>query len=295
MNLYTNRQLKPMLLTEAKEPFNSDKYLFEIKFDGIRALIFVSPKDIHIYSRNSQDITFLFPELQAIKDIVSTDTIFDGEIVFVDNHNFSFSHIQSRLHLKDKTKIMRASLLEPVTFMAFDIIYHNQDLTTMPLLQRKEILLSFTDNDVFVKNHYVINKGLAFFQQIKNMHLEGMVAKKLDSLYYPNTRSDVWIKIKNIETAKFLVVGYIVNKNETLSLILGEKSQNKLYYVGKVTLQKSSSFYNIVRNSSWQKESPLVDYAQEAHYLTQKYSCYISYLERTDNNHLRHPQFICQC
>ena len=99
MNIFQEKNIKPMLLEEQKEPFNSDKHYFEIKYDGIRALIYVSPKEFVIKSRNNKDITRKFPELKEIQKLVNFPTIFDGELVIFKNNIPDFSEILKRSHL----------------------------------------------------------------------------------------------------------------------------------------------------------------------------------------------------
>ena len=101
-----NKPFTPMLLKEIAKPFNSKDYLFELKYDGERALIFASPHKVIIKNRHNDDITSIFPELQTIKDIIKTKTIFDGEIVSFSKGYPSFSLLQQRAHLKNKIRII---------------------------------------------------------------------------------------------------------------------------------------------------------------------------------------------
>lgn len=100
MNLWNKRNFTPMLLNEEFKPFDSDEYLFELKYDGIRALIFADDKEVYIESRNRNNLTMLFPELQKIKDCCDKKTIFDGEIICLEDGKPSFKNVQKRVHLK---------------------------------------------------------------------------------------------------------------------------------------------------------------------------------------------------
>ena len=280
-----------MLLKEVPKPFDSKEHIFEIKFDGIRAVIFASPKKVIVQTRNKQDVSFLFPELQEIKYLVKTDTIFDGEIVSFQNNLPSFSKLQERNHLKDKDKIKVQSEENPVVFVCFDILYEDKYLGDLTLMERKQILSKFKDNDVFVKNKYIEEKGKELFKYIKNVGLEGIVAKDKNSKYEVNTRSSNWIKIKNIKMDDFVIGGFINNKNNTVSLILGEKKNNKLSYVGKVVMSKKKEIYEKLKKYKNTK-SPFIDYNEkDVNYISENIICEIEYLERTKNNHLRHPVF----
>ena len=100
-----NKDIKPMLLGEVDEVFDSKEYLYEVKYDGIRVLVFVSKDKIVIRSRYGIDITGLFPEMKVLCKMVKDDVIFDGEIIMLDNNKVSFSKLQKRIHLKNKKTI----------------------------------------------------------------------------------------------------------------------------------------------------------------------------------------------
>ena len=104
MNIWKNRDWKPMLLNKLPKPFNNDNFLYEIKFDGIRAILFVSSKEIHIMSRNNEDLTKYFPELENIKKLVKENTIFDGELVSFEKNSPNFKNVMKRIRLKNTEK-----------------------------------------------------------------------------------------------------------------------------------------------------------------------------------------------
>lgn len=293
MNIWNDKKWVPMLLKEIDKPFNSKDYLFELKFDGIRAVIFANSNKVIVQSRKKYDISNLYPELQNIKDIVKEDTIFDGEIVSFDNNLPSFSKLQERSHLKDKSKIKTQSKENPVIFVCFDILYHHKkDITNLTLLERKEILNKYEDNEVFVKNKSINDKGILFFNKIKKLDLEGIVAKKKNSIYEINTRSNNWLKIKNFKNETFYIGGYTdTNKNESITLYLGEKRNDKLYFVGKVSIGKKYELYKKIIKSKIKNSSPFEDFNKDINYLTPNLSCKVQYIERTKSNHLRQPVF----
>jgi len=288
MSIWTNRNFKPMLLKEVEKPFDSDNYIFEIKFDGIRSLIFINNKEIKIQSRNKKDLTKLFPELQSLTKIVNKNVIFDGEIVAFDKSKDSFSKIQERLHLKDKMKIQKASIENPVTFVAFDIIYENKDLTNKNLLDRKKILNKYNDTDEFMKIKIIDKNGINLYKSIKKLNLEGIVAKRKDGKYHIDKRTDDFIKIKNIQRDEFVIGGYEEKKNGILSLAIGEYIDSKLFFVGKVSVHKNYKIYNKILKLKKAK-NPFSNFAEEINYVDTTLSCHVEYLERTKNNHLRHP------
>lgn len=288
MSIWKNRNFKPMLLKEFNKPFNSEDYIFEVKFDGIRSLIFVNKKEIKIQSRNQKNLTHLFPELKNLKKQVNENVIFDGEIIAFDNNKSSFSKIQERLHLKDKNKIIKASIENPVTFIAFDIIYENKDLTSKTLLERKKFLDKYKDTDEFIKTKIIDKNGIDLFKSIKKLKLEGIVAKRKDGKYHINKRTDDFVKIKNIQRDEFVIGGYEIKKNGILSLSIGEYINNKLSFVGKVSVHKNYKIYKKIIKLKKAK-NPFSNFDEDIYYLTPTLTCHVEYLERTKSNHLRHP------
>ena len=290
-DLWKNRDWAPMLLGEVEEPFNSNDYIYELKFDGIRAIIFANPKELKVISRNSHDITNLYPELQNIKKLVKKNTILDGEIVVMNNGVPSFSKLQERSHLKKAEKIKQQVESNPVIFVCFDLLYENKNLINLPLLERKKKLDKFIDSDYFIKTKYISTFGNKLFKYVEDIDLEGIIAKRKDSLYEINSRSDNWLKIKNFKSEEFFVGGYIEKEsNHVISLLLGEFNYGKFYYIGKVTLGKKRALYTEIKKEKVIRKSPFQNNdIKEVNYITPKIKCMVKYIERTDNNSLRQP------
>ncbi len=289
MSIYDNRNFKPMLLKEIDKPFDSKDYIFEIKYDGIRSLCFANNKEIKFMSRNNKDLTNLYPELVSIKDNINNNVIFDGEIIALDSKgNPSFSKLQERSHLKDKTKISIASENNPVYYMVFDIIYENKDITDLSLMKRKKILNKYPDTEYFIKTMYVDTTGIKLFKEIKKRNLEGIVAKEKNSTYHINKRTDDFIKIKNIKRDEFIIIGYKINEMN-ISLYLGEE-KDTTQYVGKCSLSLNRSEAKKILSMKSSKKS-FIDIDEEIIYLKDRIYCYITYTDKTKNNTLRHPVF----
>ncbi len=285
MTLY-NKDFSPMLLSKTNKPFDDPNYLFELKYDGLRTLIFVSPNDIIIKSRNKEIITFRYPELFNIKKLVTNKVIFDGEIVsFVDGLP-SFEKVKERVRLKAKSKIEFLSKNSPVVFIVFDIIYEDKDLTTKTLLERKKILSKYKDTDYFIKTEYFLKNGINLYKSVLKNNLEGIVAKKTDSLYQINKRSKDWLKIRNIEDDDFIIYGYNDDSRYVSSLLIGKKDFN---FIGSVTIGKKNPDYLIITkhkkiNNQLVKEEGYIP-------ITPTLECTVEYLEITKAGKLRHPRF----
>lgn len=289
MNVFKDKNIKPMLLHEENKPFDNEDYLFEMKFDGIRALIYVSPEEIVIKNRKGFVVNDTFPELLEIQKYIKKECIFDGEIVLMQDNKPSFSKLQERALLKNKKRIEYFKDNFPVTFVCFDILYENKDLMQLPLIKRKEILSKYDDNDLFVKSRVVDTKGKDLFKFIKKNDLEGIVAKLKTSEYVPGIRTKDWIKIKNVHMEDFYICGY-KDGDDVISVLLGEKVGKKYRFVSKVVVGKKRKDYELIMSCSESKNYLDVDF-DEYKFIKPKYKCTIEFLERTNSNCLRHPVF----
>ncbi len=283
--------LRPMLLREINKPFDSKDYIYEIKFDGFRALIYIDKNNIVIKSRNGTILNNTFPELLKIKKLIKTPCILDGEIVDLNDGKPNIRPLQERLRTKNKVKLEYLIKNRPAVFVCFDILYNGKDLTKLSLIERKNILKKLPENDVFQKTKFFYEKGKALFELIKKENLEGIVAKRIDSKYTFGKRESVWLKIKNIHSDYFYIGGYKQNKNNTLSLYLGEKSKNKFIFVGKISINAQNEILKRILKAKIIKESPFINYSDsKCTYILPKTEILIYYTEKTKNNMLRHPK-----
>ena len=282
--MFHNYQLKPMLLEEVNELFNDINFLYEIKFDGIRALIYVSKNSFKILSRNGTNLTNKYPELKKIQKLVGNhEIIFDGEIIATEGALPSFSLLQKRNRVKRVSSDIMNDI--PVYFIVFDILYDNVDLTNLSLDKRKKILGQYPDNSVFIKSR-IYSDGLSLFKMVKKIGLEGIVAKKRKSIYLFGKRTSDWVKVKNIHVDNFIVHGYL-EKTNTYSLLLGEYKNNKLKYVGKVSVNKSHEVMNTLKKMK-KINNQFVNFDEKATYIIPVKTVRIHYLERTKSDMLRH-------
>lgn len=290
MDLYKEKNIKPMLLSEIDKPFNDKNYLFEMKFDGSRTIIYVTPKEIKIKNKRGIILNDTYPELLCIKDIVNKKCIFDGEIVLMKDGVPSFDKLQERALLKDKIKINYFKENYPVTFVCFDILYEDENLIDLPLMDRIKILSKYPDTNFFVKSRVVEEDGINLYNTIKKLGIEGIVAKHKESKYVPNVRSKDWIKIKNWKESDYYICGY-KEEEKVASILLGEKVGNKLIFISKVTLGKKRNDFKLIKKCKVIKNK-FYNFKDENYtYIDPKYKCTISYIEKTKNNHLRQPVF----
>jgi len=205
-------RIHPMLATSIDEPFDNPEWLFEIKWDGYRAVAFIKDGEVRLVSRNQNNLTGQFAELGDLPKSVKADTaVLDGEIVALDDEGRpSFSLMQQRTGFQPpgKKRLPRREGV-PVLYYAFDLLYFDgYDLRKVPLEKRKELLQSILDGSGVARfsDHYA-EKGRDLFAAARQRGLEGILAKKRDSTYQEE-RSRDWLKIKITQTQECVIGGY---------------------------------------------------------------------------------------
>lgn len=202
--------MKPMLVTAGPLRPDSDRYAFEVKWDGFRALIQTSPTSVTITSRNGHDVTDRYPELQSMASAVTQPLLLDGEIVCLDDEgNPDFAALWFR---------NRGATTPPACFMAFDILQMGDDLLIdNPYRERRQILEALELNGAhWCTPDSHVGEGEALFAATEEMGLEGVVAKRLDSKYRPGVRARAWTKTKLRVHSYELCANRAVSGKETI-------------------------------------------------------------------------------
>lgn len=238
---YLHDNIEPMLSDSAEEVPVGDEYLYEVKWDGIRALISVEDGQIRIRSRNNNDITAQFPELHTVdKAFRATCGLFDAEIVCLDKAGKpEFKKVIHRLMARGETNVQKLSKSSPVYCYVFDCLYlDGRPLINEPLLRRKEWLADAMKNDGAYRISEAVDDGPSLFEAAREHSLEGIMAKKKDGRYLPGRRSDLWLKVKVRNTVECVIVGYTEGKGNRGhvfgALQIAERKDDQLIYRGKV-------------------------------------------------------------
>jgi bifunctional non-homologous end joining protein LigD len=240
-------RLAPMLATSADEPFDDPGWLFEVKWDGVRAVATTTrpgtdaPAATHLVSRQDNDITAGYPELASLWErVLARNAVLDGEIVALGPGGVpSFQRLQSRMHVRDPAAVERLRRQIPVTFMAFDLLAVDGELLVdLPLRDRLERLDEILVPGVAVQRSAAVRAdGEALYAAAAARGLEGVVAKRLDSRYQPGRRSRDWLKIKVRHTLCCVIGGWLPGEGSRTgrlgSLLLGLHDNGKLRYVGR--------------------------------------------------------------
>jgi bifunctional non-homologous end joining protein LigD len=204
-------KIRPMLATSVDEPFDNPAWLFEIKWDGYRAVSFIEDGSVRLVSRNQNDLTAQFPELRDLPKFVKAQrAILDGEIVALDEEGRpSFSLMQQRTGFQPGKRRVPGREGVPVVYYAFDLLYlDGYDLRRVGLEKRKELLQSVLEKGDLVRfsDHYP-EKGQALFEVAGQRGLEGILAKKRESIYREE-RSHDWLKIKITRRQECVIGGF---------------------------------------------------------------------------------------
>ncbi len=231
-------RIEPMLATIAEHPFSDPNWLFEIKWDGVRALARIEDGALTLKSRNHIDITTRYPELATLpKVFAARQAIVDGEIVALDARGLSsFERLQERMHVRAPgEKLLRDT---PVVFFAFDLLYCDGfDLREAPLLERKQLLGRLLHaSQRFRYSDHQMEHGKELFELARESGLEGIVAKRADSIYVGD-RSASWAKLKVSQTLDAVVGGWTAPRTDAIpfgSLLLGLYEGKKLRFIGHV-------------------------------------------------------------
>ncbi len=228
-----------MLATLVDAPFDDDEWLFEIKWDGVRAIAGIEKgKPPRIHSRTGKDLLVQFPELARLdRRYTRTPVLVDGEIVSLDAAGrSSFQRLQSRLNRRTSDPHLERTI--PATYVVFDLLYAGgADLRRRPLEERKALLERILRPGPHVMySKHVLGKGKQLYALAKRKSLEGIVAKRRDSPYVER-RSQLWRKIKTHHEQEFVIGGWTEprgSREEFGALLLGVYEHGKLVYVGHV-------------------------------------------------------------
>src|SRR5882762_3529712 len=231
-------RVEPMLATLTDRPFSDPNWLFEIKWDGVRALARIENGAMTLRSRNSIEITKRYPELASLPDaLAARQAILDGEIVALDAQGRGdFERLQERMHVRAPSENLAAQI--PAVYFAFDLLYcDGYDLRQAPLLERKQLLhrLLYTSERFHYADHQ-LEHGKELFELAGQKGLEGIVAKRADSLYVSD-RSPYWVKLKITKTVDAVVGGWTEARTSALtfgSLLLGLYQGKSLRFIGHV-------------------------------------------------------------
>jgi bifunctional non-homologous end joining protein LigD len=287
--------ISPMLATLSDEAaFDNPAWLFEIKWDGYRALAELKGGNTRFYSRNGLTFIKAYPKVFDALVKIKCNAVIDGEVVVYDQAgkpNFhSIQNYNSRQALA-------------IQFQAFDCLeVDGEDITKRTLLERKQILREILpQSDIIKFCDHIEGDGKMLYEHASNIGLEGIIAKKSNSKYFIGKRSKDWLKIKNVFTDDFVIVGWTDPQKSRQyfgALIIAKLDKGKLVHAGEVgtgfTDRLLKELYEKLKVIE-RKKSPMsmsIKETKDMHWVDPHFVAQVQYTEITQDGHVRHPSFL---
>ncbi|MGC1907451.1 MAG: non-homologous end-joining DNA ligase [Candidatus Acidiferrum sp.] len=284
------------------KPFSSPNWVFEIKWDGVRAIAQIQDGRTTLWARSGRDVTSEYPEF---KDLAARfrvrNAIVDGEIVTLDADGRSNFHtLQNRLGVQNPSRQLMHSV--PLDYFAFDVMYADgYDLRQAPLVERKEFLQRIlSDNERVHYSEHIPEKGEALFEAARAKGLEGIIAKLKNSTYI-GARTSSWVKLKIVDELDAVIVGYTEGRGTRKffgALVLGLYNNDELKFIGSVGTGfdegKQEAIFAKLRELRTDRapfaEVPVL--REDVEWVEPKLVARVKYANWTNDNHLRAPVFL---
>ncbi len=299
-------RVAPMMATLADSlPADDERWAYEMKWDGVRAVVHVDGGRPTAWSRNDIDITGTYPELRAMAESMgATQAVLDGELVALDKAGRpSFERLQPRMHVTGAARIRRLAESVPVTYYVFDLLHlDGRSTMSLPYRERRALLEELgLSGPSWQTPPAWVGGGQAVLAAAREQHLEGVVAKQVDSAYEPGARSRRWLKVKNLRTQEVVVAGWRPGQGRRAdgigSLLLAVPGADGWQYVGKVgTGFTADALQELQRRleplttdvSPLGDDVPRAD-ARDAHWVRPELVGEVRFTEWTRDRRLRHP------
>lgn len=279
-----------MLASVADEPFDDEDFLFEPKWDGARMFIHKQGERLEAFTRSGRRVTDKFPELkEAVSAIRAKEAVLDCEGICLNDGRAAFDDIAYRLRLGDPRRIAAAVRSHPAAWIAFDVLETTEEHLREPLLVRKDILReSILSSERLAACAFMPGLGTALYAWTKERRMEGIVAKRRQSVYRPDVVSADWIKVKHPIEIDVIILGY--QTVPVFALVIGLHFRTVRFKpVGLVESglgeEQREAFLDIARSLLTNKEGP-------TQWLRPELCCRIEYRDRSDRHELGRTTFI---
>jgi bifunctional non-homologous end joining protein LigD len=297
-------RIEPMLARTGDLPPDDDRWAYEIKWDGVRAIGYAEGGRLRLASRNGRDITPRYPELRELgRALAGRDAVIDGEVVAFDAEGRpSFQRLQSRMHLTSEHAVRRLSQSDPVAYIIFDLLWlDGHSLMALPYAERRERLLELGLNGATWQtpaSH--VGDGAALLAASAARGLEGIIAKRLDCPYTPGRRSTGWVKVKNVRETDVVIGGWLEGEGRRGgrlgALVVGFYEDGELRYAGRVGSGFDEAELNRVGGilaPLARDDSPFTGRQPpgETHFVEPRLVARVAYGEWTQARTLRHPVY----
>lgn len=275
--------MEPIL---SEKIMTGDEWTHQIKWDGIRGITYIENGSTQIYTKSGRERSAFYPELQNIVKLLNGhQAVLDGEIIIFDE----VGRPSFELIMKHQV---------PVHYILFDILYlNNKDLRALPLEERKHMLAThlFPTSQIGITDDFV--DGEELFNLMKEKNFEGIVSKQKTSSYLPGKKHDQWVKTKIIKKILAVIGGLSWRDGSPKSLLLGIFQEENLVYIGNASLGLTQNDLRLFKDhaiSFGREKSPFVNLEEkkDTSWLQPLLTCWVSFLEWTDEKNLRHPKII---
>ena len=298
--------MRPMLASKGTTVPTGPEWLHEVKWDGIRVLVEVSGGRLRVWSRNENDVTLAYPELQGLPEALAPhdDVLLDGEVVAFEDGVPSFGALADRMHVRNARRAAALAESHPVTVLLFDLLrLDGDDLTDRPLSERRGRLEALGLAEPCWQVPAAYDDGPMLLEATRAQRLEGIVSKKRSSRYHPGRRSPDWLKFPHRGTESYVVGGWRLETDSSArlgALLVGEPTPDGLRYRGRVGSglagRKGQAVLARLRGlerdaSPFVDEVPRVD-AVGTTWLRPELVVEIAALGQTRDGRLRQPSFL---
>lgn len=288
-------KLRPMLATQG-EPFDSPEHLFEVKWNGVRALAAHEKGRCSIWGRDMADYSDRYPELEVVGRL-PLNTVVDGELVLLENGVPDFGAMLARHQLTTPFKVKCASQQKPVTYVLFDLLYLEERSLLGESFRTRRVLLEGLLNGLrqprLLLSEGVLGTGRAFFERVVREGHEGMMAKHLAGRYTPGRRSPAWRKIKPARDLLAVIIGFVSGPQGFRSLLVAAPREGQLRYVAHVRCGFSGPVRDRLQSLLIERvrREPVVSCPGRAVWVKPDLYCQVRYQEWTARGYLRHARF----
>lgn len=284
-------EVRPMLAKLKDKPFDNEGWIFEVKWDGYRAIAEVEKGKVSLYSRNLISFNDKYPSIVEALEGFGHDVVLDGEVVVLDENGVSdFQGLQNH---EDRPR-------SDIYYQVFDLLFLDGfDIRSLPLLERKKYLKEIFPQLVNIQySDHVEKEGKAFFKLAQQQKLEGIIAKKADAPYRTGGRSEEWLKIKSTKRQEAVICGYTAPRGSRTgfgALVLGVYEAGELQYIGHTGggfNQKSIVEVKKMLDELVQEKSPFkkkVKTNEKVTWIKPELICEVAFAGWTQDMHMRQP------
>ncbi|MGG1659521.1 DNA polymerase LigD [Brevibacillus sp. NRS-1366] len=274
-----NTPIKPMLLHKSDSPPSGD-LIHQLKFDGFRCLLHYDQGQVRLFTRHQNECTTQFPEI--IPNLNCSNAIIDGEMIVMDGIKPCWESVMKRFNTTKPISIKHLMSNMPAHFVAFDIIYiNNQNVVSIPLIDRLNLLDSIVEPSNSISVCPSSSDGQQLFNRVKELGLEGICSKKLNSRYLLDTRSDHWLKTKAYMYETVNITG--IRKNE-FACSLSKDGE----YVGTLEFANKDARSKLYKRS----KTLMVSETDEWKYIRPEIKCKVKFQCYTKSGLMRSPSFV---